>query len=319
VGSHRTPTTLAETLTTVGSTSSVANIIMQLSLPAVGEGVSESRVVSGSPRRRPVKRGRTTATYLALAIYGTDRDRARMRAAVAEVHRAVHSTPQSPVRYSGNSPDLQLWVAACLFRYFLDQWTTLYGDLDRSSLDRLTSAAAPLATGLNVSPAAWPSDWAAFEAYWERMLPHLSISEGVREDFEDLAAFNVVVEAWGLLGRPLRRVFGRSYHFITRANLPPYFRAMMGWDWTADDERQWQRIQRLQRLADRCGNRLVLRLFYRAHVLDFRLRARLGLPVLGRLQVSERMIRDGGGRPRLGWRRREAQPTAGMTHSSTVP
>ena len=41
--------------------------------------------------------------------------------------------------------------------------------------------------------------------------------------------------------------------------------------------------------------RVLLRLFYRAHVWDFRLRRRLGVPVLGRLRLSETMIRDGGG------------------------
>lgn len=76
---RRTPRKVKHLLTTAGTTSSVANIIMQLALPPVGEGVSESRVVSGSPRRRPVKRARTTATYLALAIQGTEDDRAVMR------------------------------------------------------------------------------------------------------------------------------------------------------------------------------------------------------------------------------------------------
>lgn len=290
------PTRVADTLSTVGTTSSVANIVMQLSLPPVGEGVSESRVVSGSPRRKPVKRGRTTATYLALAIMGTEQDRAVMREAVAQVHRAVHSTPSSPVRYSGNAADLQLWVAACLFRFFLDQHTTLHGPLPRTALDALTADAAPLATGLNVRPADWPQDWAAFEAYWDSMLPRLAISEEVRRDFESLADLTFLAEAWGAAGRLLSTVFGPTYHLMTRGNLPPFFRDLMGWTWTPADQRRFERVLWLQRWADRLGNRSLLRFFYRAHVWDFRIRVRLGLPVLGRLRVSDVMIRDGGGK-----------------------
>ncbi|GAA4810413.1 oxygenase MpaB family protein [Nocardioides caeni] len=301
----RTPTRLADTFTTVGTTSSVANIVMQLSLPPVGEGVSESRVVSGSPRRRPVKRARTTATYLALATLGTEDDRAVMREAIAEVHRAVHSTPESPVRYSGNAADLQLWVAACLFRFFLDQFTTLYGPLDRAALDQLVANAAPLATGLNVKPADWPQDWPAFETYWDSMLPRLAISQEVRRDFESLADLSFLAEAWGGPGRLLSAVFGPTYHLMTRGNLPSHFRDLMRWSWTDADQRRFERVLWLQRWADRLGNRSVIRLFYRLHVWDFRLRRRLGIPVLGRLRLSEAMIRDGGGQRR--WLRRSAR------------
>lgn len=296
------PTTLLGTVSSLGTTSGVANIIQQLALPPVGEGVSESRVVSGSPRRYPVKRARTTGQYLALAVAGNDEDRAVMRAAVAEVHRHVRSGEHSPVAYNANAADLQLWVAACLFRFFLDQHVLLYGDLDRADLDTLVRAASPLATGVNVRPERWPRDWAAFEDYWASMLPRMAISQEVRRDFESLADLGFLGEAWGLPGRLLARLLGPTYHFCTRANLPPYFRELMGWTWTAQDQRRFERALVALRWADRLGNRAALRLVYRLHVADFRLRRRLGLPVLGRLRVSDVMVRDGGGRRRLGQR-----------------
>ncbi|GAA3531286.1 oxygenase MpaB family protein [Nocardioides daeguensis] len=291
------PTTLLDTVSSLGTTSGVANIIQQLSLPPVGEGVSESRVVSGSPRRRPIKRARTTGQYLALAVAGSDEDRAAMRSAVAQVHRHVRSGDHSPVAYNANAADLQLWVAACLFRFFLDQHVLLYGDLDRAELDTLVRAASPLATGVNVRPERWPGDWAAFEDYWASMLPRLAISQEVRRDFESLADLGFLGEAWGLPGRLLARLLGPAYHFFTRANLPPYFRELMGWTWTAEDQRRFDRALVALRWADRLGNRAVLRLVYRLYVADFRLRRRLGLPVLGRLRVSDVMVRDGGRRP----------------------
>ena len=293
------PTTLLGTVSSLGTTSGVANIIQQLALPPVGEGVSESRVVSGSPRRYPVKRARTTGQYLALAVAGNDEDRAAMRAAVAEVHRHVRSGEHSPVAYNANAADLQLWVAACLFRFFVDQHVLLYGDLSRTELDTLVRAAAPLATGVNVRPERWPADWAAFEDYWASMLPRMAISEEVRRDFESLADLGFLGEAWGLPGRLLSRTFGPAYHFMTRGNLPPYFRELMGWTWTSGDQRRFERVLNALRWADRLGNRVVLRAVYRLHVADFRLRRRLGVKVLGRLRVSDVMVREGGGRRRL--------------------
>jgi len=293
---RRAPTTLAETFTTLGATSSVANIIMQLSLPPVGEGVSESRVVSGSPRRRPIKRGRTTLQYLALAAMGSDDDRAAMRDAVAEVHRAVVSTPDSPVRYSGNARDLQLWVAVCLFRYFLDQNTMEYGPLTEPELDVLVRSAAPLATGVNVPEADWPATWTEYRAYWDSVVPRLSISPAVRRDFESLSDLSFLGEGWGRPGRLISKVLGRPYRFFTRANLPPEFRSLMEWSWSDREQRRFDRLVGLFRLIDRLLNPWATRLLYRLYVCDFRLRRRLGLPVLGRLRISDVMIRDGGGR-----------------------
>ncbi|GED96228.1 oxygenase MpaB family protein [Gordonia crocea] len=269
----RHPTTLPGLITAFGMTNGVANIIMQLSLPAVGYGVHESRVVSGSPRRHPVKRSRTTGQYLAVALCGSNADRARMRSEVRDVHRAVVSGPGSPVKYSGNSPDLQKWVAACLFRYYLDQYTALYGELPADNLDALTRSASTLATTLNVRESAWPRSWAEFEDYWHHTLPLLAIDEPIRRDFESLASAEVITEAWGPAARPLAALGGSRLRFMTRGNLPTEFRTMMGWDWSARDQHRFDRTVRVYRAADRLGAGHLMRLSYRLAVADFRLRA----------------------------------------------
>jgi len=50
-----------------------ANVIMELAQPGVGYGVLESRVESGRTDRHPIKRARTTFTYLAVATAGSVR------------------------------------------------------------------------------------------------------------------------------------------------------------------------------------------------------------------------------------------------------
>ncbi|MGW0035839.1 oxygenase MpaB family protein [Gordonia sp. NPDC003376] len=303
---HRTsraPTTLFDLVTTLGLTSGVANIIMQLSLPPVGYGVNESRVVSGSPRRHPMKRARTTGQYLVTAVIGTAADRDLMRAEIAAVHQAVVSGPDSPVRYSGNSPDLQKWVAACLFRFYLDQYTLLYGDLAEPELDVLTRAAEPLATGVNVRASAWPTSWSEFTRYWDSRLGELAIDPPVRDDFETLSNLEFIAEAWGPLGKPFPMLLGPTYRYLTRANLPADFRILMGWDWSERDARRFDRVKTVLRVADRFGGRAYVRTVYRLQLADFRIRARLGVPVLGPLRVSEVRIADGGA-PRWITRRR---------------
>lgn len=302
--SRRPPENLLDLVTVLGLTSGVSNIIMQLSLPPVGHGVNESRVVSGSPRRYPIKRARTTGQYLALALIGNATDRAVMRAAIVEVHNPVVSTPESPVRYSGNSPKLQKWVAACLFRFYLDQYTLLYGPLAPADLDILTRSASSLATGVNVRDADWPQSWTEFTEYWDSVVPDLSIAPEVCRDFESLADLTFVVEAWGPLARPLSRFAGPSYRFMTRANLPSEFRDLMGWAWSARDQRRFMRVLAVLRVIDRLGGGALVRLNYRVLLADFRLRLALGRPVLNRLRVSQEQVRHGGGR------RRFARPSA---------
>ena len=80
---------------------------MQLARPGVGYGVMESRVESGRVDRHPIKRARTTFTYLAVATSGTDAQKAAFRRAVNKAHAQVYSTDESPVKYNAFDKDLQ--------------------------------------------------------------------------------------------------------------------------------------------------------------------------------------------------------------------
>src|SRR5271156_2413838 len=72
-----------------------ANVIMQLAQPGVGYGVMESRVESGRVDLHPIKRARTPFTYLAVAMAGTDVQKAAFRRAVNRAHAQVYSLPDS--------------------------------------------------------------------------------------------------------------------------------------------------------------------------------------------------------------------------------
>src|SRR3979409_1866069 len=67
-----------------------ANVIMQLARPGVGYGVLESRVESGRVDLHPVKRARTTFTYLAVATGGSDAQKDAFRRPANQAHAQVY-------------------------------------------------------------------------------------------------------------------------------------------------------------------------------------------------------------------------------------
>ncbi|GAC66982.1 oxygenase MpaB family protein [Gordonia soli] len=275
----RTPSRTADLPTLFGALNNTANIIMQLSMPGVGYGVQESRVDSGNAFVHPIKRARTTGAYLAVAIMGTDADRAVLHREIAQVHARVHSTPQSPVRYSGNDSRLQLWVAACLYRYFVDQFELVYGPLTRQQSEQIYADAAVLGTTLNVRPDQWPADLDAFERYWSETVPTLRIDPPVRDHLRSIATLDFLTRPLGMPGRVLKAVLGRPYLFMTIATLPPEFRELMGFDWTAADERTFRRVATVVSAADRLMPHLA-RLELWTFLIAVRARTRLGMSVL---------------------------------------
>jgi uncharacterized protein (DUF2236 family) len=216
-----------------GLLAATANVIMQLARPAVGYAVVESRVESGQVMRHPVRRWRNTVTYISVAIMGTPGEREICRRAVNYSHAQVRSTPDSPVSYSAFDPQLQLWVAACLYRGMSDLYTLLHGPADGPTADAIYRESSLIGTTLQVSGNMWPADRAAFERYWENSLREIRIDPPVRRYLE-------VLTTLGYLPRPLSAAFGPLNRFLTAGFLPPPFRDQMQLSWTERDQRHFE-------------------------------------------------------------------------------
>src|SRR5882757_4551586 len=158
-----------------------ANVIMQLGRPGVGYGVLESRVESGRVDRHPIKRARTTFTYLAVATQGSDAQKAAFRRAVNKAHAQVYSTDESPVAYNAFDKDLQMWVAACLYKGAVDVYEVFVGEMDDETADRHYAEGSALGTTLQVPEEMWPADRAAFDRYWQESMAKVHIDDTVRE------------------------------------------------------------------------------------------------------------------------------------------
>jgi uncharacterized protein (DUF2236 family) len=228
---------LANAMFGVNLMGGVANVIMQLARPAVGYGVVESKVETGQVFKHPYKRARTTHSYLAVATMGTQADKQAYRRAVDTVHQYVRSDANSPVRYNAFDPDLQLWVAACLYRW-LEDGARLFGDpLDEATKETLYQQAASMGTTLQVPAEMWPADRAAFEKYWDEQLSTMVIDDTVRDYFNALLDLKMLPLPLALLGR-------RFHRFVTAGYLPGHFRDQMNIPWTPMHQQRWDNLMR---------------------------------------------------------------------------
>jgi uncharacterized protein (DUF2236 family) len=230
-------------------------------------------VDSGNVYKHPLKRARTTGTYLAVATIGSESDRELMRGAVDVAHRQVRSTSSSPVSYNAFDPKLQLWVASCLYRYFVDQHEFLHGPLDDAGADAVYRDAKRLGTTLQVPERMWPPDRVAFGEYWKRSLDELRIDPPVREHLHGVAS--VAFLPW-----PLRALAGPFNLFATKGFLAPEFRAMMRLDWSRGQQRRFEWLLAALRVADRLIPHRAWILVYQVYLWDMRSRARRGRRVV---------------------------------------
>ncbi|MRH91197.1 DUF2236 domain-containing protein [Nocardia sp. SYP-A9097] len=247
-----------------------ANVIMQLAHPPVGYGVIESTVTSGQVMVHPIKRLRTTITYLAVAMMGTEEDRATYREAVDTAHQQVRSRAGSPVKYNAFDPKLQLWVAACLYWGAADLYERMHGPMDEADAEAFYRYSARFGTTLQMRPELWPANHAAFERYWAENLAATSIDPRVRSYFEDLIDLK-------MLPRPARLAFGGVHRFFVTGLLPQHLRDEMGMSWSPRQDRALARILRTVGAAEQLLPTPVRVFPINAYLIDMRLRRRLGL------------------------------------------
>ncbi|ANI37650.1 oxygenase MpaB family protein [Mycolicibacterium vaccae] len=254
-----------------------ANVIMQLARPGVGYGVVESRVESGRIDRHPVKRARTTFTYLAVSTSGTAEQQAAFRRAVNRAHAQVFSTDESPVKYHAFDKELQLWVGACLYKGVLDVHRLFDGELDDAAADRLYLKGRALATMLQVPEDMWPADRAAFDRYWQKSLDEVHIDDAVREFLLPIAASRLRGLA---LPGPLQRQAEKVALLITTGFLPQRFRDEMRLPWDAQRQRRFDRLMTALGTVNRVSPRIVREFPFNVLLKDLDWRIRTGRPLV---------------------------------------
>ncbi|KXT57275.1 hypothetical protein Y710_09225 [Gordonia sp. QH-12] len=248
-----------------------ANVIMQLAVPAVGYGVYESKVESGNLFKVPVKRTRTTLTYLAVAAMGTADDRRRYRQAVNKAHVQVRSTDDSPVKYNAFDPELQLWVAACLYRGWEDT-QRFFGDPSKITEDAYRQGAV-MGTTLQMPPEMWPATRADFEAYWNETVEGIEIDDTIRD-------YLLKIVRMEFLPRPVSLMAGWWSEAMTLGFLPPEFREKMGVRMSRRQELLFNTHNAIARRVLRILPRPLTAFPFNLLLADVRWRMRTGRPLV---------------------------------------
>lgn len=254
-----------------------ANVIMQLARPGVGYGVLESRVESGRVDRHPIKRARTTFTYLAVSTNGSDAQKAAFRRAVNGAHAQVFSTDESPVEYHAFDRDLQLWVGACLYKGVVDVHRLFVGEMDDETADRLYLQGRALATMLQVPETMWPADRAAFDRYWQAALDDVHIDDTVRDYLYPIAASRL---RGVTLPAPLQRRSEELALLITTGFLPQRFRDEMRLPWDARRQRRFDRLMAVLRTVNTVSPTVVRQFPFNVLLKDVDRRMRTGRPLV---------------------------------------
>ncbi|MEO3784430.1 oxygenase MpaB family protein [Actinocorallia sp. B10E7] len=267
------PKVARDTLNWFSIALAMSNVLMQLSNIKVGYGVAESKVESGRLDKHPLKRGRTTLTFLAIASNGTAAEREYLRKEVNRAHRQVHSAPGAPVKYNAFSPDLQLWVAACLYKGAVDLAEALDLPLSRQDREDFYHHSARFATTLQVPQEMWPADREAFEKYWRSEVEKLELDDYAREFLHDLASM-------AFLPTPLRQTVGPVIFFLSAGFLPQEFRDLLGMKWNRPRQFLLDRVIRTAAAVNRVMPAVVREFPFNFYLWDFRRRMRKGLPVV---------------------------------------
>lgn len=254
-----------------------ANVIMQLGRPGVGYGVLESRVESGRIDRHPIKRARTTFTYLAVATRGNAEQQRAFRKAVTRAHAQVTSTEDSPVKYNALDPDLQLWVAACLYKGGVDVRRMFIGEMDDETADQHYRDSMALGTMLQMRQEMWPADRAAFDKYWEEQLDNIHIDDRIREFLYPIA----VARLRGLqLPGPLQNIPEHVALLITTGFLPQRFRDEMKLEWNASKQREFDALMGAIKLGNTVAPSFVRNFPFNVLLHDVNWRMRTGRPLV---------------------------------------
>ena len=205
-----------------------AAVAWQMADPGVGRGVARH----STTLERPLDRLRATMTYIYAVSLGDDEDRRAVRRMVDRAHAPVRGPG-----YNAFDRDLQLWVAATLYRGALDMYQLFVGPLGGPAREHLYRQAHAFGRTLQVSDDQWPADADAFEHWWNARLATLRVEPEVRDYMQ--AVLRGGRTPWYLrTALPLQR-------FATRGLLPPALREAYGLPWSARDEQRWQQFRRI--------------------------------------------------------------------------
>jgi uncharacterized protein (DUF2236 family) len=238
-------------------------VMYQLAVWGVGKGVAEH----SNTLDRPLDRLRTTLSYVYVMALGTEEE----KAAIARMVNRAHG-PVKGEGYTAFDADLQLWVAATLAAVGQDMYERIYGRLDDVTRESLYRETWVYGTALQVKPEMWPQTYADFEDYWARMEGEFRSDDQIRHYARSLLSSKA--QKWYV--RPLIS----TTSLVTRGNLSPHAREVLGLPWSARDQQRYDRLWSVVRTVYPWVPHWVRKLPARMAMRDIRWRLRTGRRVI---------------------------------------
>ncbi|MBH0123221.1 oxygenase MpaB family protein [Rhodococcus sp. NPDC003382] len=202
-----------------------ATVLLQLAERGVGYGVADH----STTLQRPLDRLRTTMTYVYAVTLGTEEEKKAIVRLVNKAHVPVRSET-----YSAFDPELQLWVAATLYRNGLNMYERFFGKLSDADAERIYRQSAVYGTALQVKEEMWPATRAEFDAYWDEKISTLQVDDKVR-------AYTRVLLSGGDSPLPVRLAMPLQ-RFLTIGLLPQRIRDEFALPWSPRDQRRFDRL-----------------------------------------------------------------------------
>lgn len=209
-----------------------STVLLQLAEPGVGYGVADH----SSTLHRPLDRLRTTMTYVYAVTLGTEEEHKAIVRMVNKAHVPVRGKLADGT-YNAFDPELQLWVAATLYRNGIDMYERVFGKLSDTDKEHIYRQSAVYGTALQVKDDMWPATRAEFDAYWDEKLSTLKVDGHVRDFTRRLLAGGDAPLAVRAL-MPLQR-------FLTIGLLPKEMRDEFALPWSPRDQRRFDQFWRL--------------------------------------------------------------------------
>ncbi|WP_278312422.1 oxygenase MpaB family protein [Lolliginicoccus levis] len=187
---------------------------------------------TGANYSRPRTRYDRTVRYFATVALADSETVLKAADVLVKVHaKAIGIEPLSGNPYDANDPASQLWILITGWHSVLKMYETYGGGRLTDEEDRQFWAECAVAAELQTCDSAdVPRSSEEARAYFERMRPHLAISEAARRMMDHLLTAKVALPGTPLILRPAVHLLSVVLRAGTIATMPRWMRTLSGFD-----------------------------------------------------------------------------------------
>ena len=223
-------------------------LLLQVSHPVVGAGVSEHSSFREDPWRRLVR----TLDYTNVMVYGEPHEAVRMGRWVRDMHKRIKGVDRHGRRYHALEPEAYAWVHATLADAIVTGHRRFGRPMTSPEVGDFWSEWRGLGRLLGVRERDLPERWTGFRRYFDDMVAdRLECTDSVRDVLEALSKPSrppvdaLPDGAW----RAVRYPAARLSELATIGLLPPLLRRRFGLRWTGAQELELHALGAVSRAA----------------------------------------------------------------------